>query len=219
MGDTHSLAPRSPSPILERDWMTRTFRWAMGGSRFGVCGFLDFAAKPDWCLETQGLRWTTMSLKQLALLARRCLVDVSVGVEQRTFGPYDAFHGTPDAMLWRRVQIKTPDGSAVLEQTDYGHSGRLNAWEFRGVDTKLQPRLAALKTMADAAVGFCSVRHAPSVMNRTLKLVPTWGTGFILACGPVLTPYRTCGVPGSGSSGAGPGGAGGALPCSRIRRA
>jgi hypothetical protein len=80
-------------------------------------------------------------------------VDVSVVVEERTFGPYDAFHGTPDSMLWRRVSIRTAAGSAVLEQTDYGHPGRLNGWEFRGVDSKLQPKLASLKAMAEAAVG------------------------------------------------------------------
>ena len=80
-------------------------------------------------------------------------MDVTVAVEERSFPPYDAFHGTPDTMLWRRVQIRTPQGDATLEQTDYGHPGRLNAWEFRGVATRLQPKLASLKAMADAAVG------------------------------------------------------------------
>ena len=80
-------------------------------------------------------------------------MDVSIQVEQRSFPPYDAFHGTPDTMLWRRVQIRTPQGEAVLEQTDYGHPGRLNAWEFRGVAAPLQPKLNSLKALAEAAVG------------------------------------------------------------------
>ena len=76
-------------------------------------------------------------------------MDVSVGVEQRTFGPYDAFHGTPDAMLWRRVQIKTPDGSAVLEQTDYGHPGRWNPCHAKTIPARLQPKTNQLVAAAE----------------------------------------------------------------------
>ena len=81
-------------------------------------------------------------------------MDLSVEVDQKTFEPYHAFHGTPDTMLWRSVRIRTPEGRAVLEQTDYGHPGRLNAWEFRGVDSRLQPKLGSLRALAEAAVGF-----------------------------------------------------------------
>ena len=48
-------------------------------------------------------------------------VLVSARCEQRVFPPYDALHGTPNAMLWRKVTIETPRGSAAFEQTDYGH--------------------------------------------------------------------------------------------------
>lgn len=48
---------------------------------------------------------------------------VSVEAESRIYPPYDAFHGTPDAMLWRQVAITTQAGRATLEQTDYGHPG------------------------------------------------------------------------------------------------
>lgn len=75
---------------------------------------------------------------------------ISVTCEQRVYPPYDALHGTPHAMLLRRVSIDTPKGKAALEQTDYGHPGRLNAWEPRGVSPALAPRLTELSALADA---------------------------------------------------------------------
>jgi hypothetical protein len=76
---------------------------------------------------------------------------LSVSCEQQTFPPYDPFHGTNAPMLWRRVTVTTPRGKAQLEQTDYGHPGKLNDWSFRGVDSALQPRLKELVALADAA--------------------------------------------------------------------
>jgi hypothetical protein len=55
-------------------------------------------------------------------------------------------------MLWRRLRLDTPQGSAVFEQTDYGHPGKLNAWEPRGIAPRLQPKLAQLEAVA-AAIG------------------------------------------------------------------
>lgn len=77
-------------------------------------------------------------------------VVISARFEQRSFPPYDDFHGTPDAMLWRRVSIETARGNAAFEQTDYGHPGRLNAWEPRGVASGLVPKLAQLRAVAEA---------------------------------------------------------------------
>jgi hypothetical protein len=75
---------------------------------------------------------------------------VSVTCEQRMYPPYDALHGTPHAMLMRRVSITTPQGKAAFEQTDYGHPGRLNPWEPRGVAMSLTPKLAQLSAVAEA---------------------------------------------------------------------
>lgn len=75
---------------------------------------------------------------------------VKVRGEQRSYPPYDPFHGTPDAMLWRRIVIETAGGTAVLEQTDYGHPGRLNPWQPRGVAGALLPRLPELRALAEA---------------------------------------------------------------------
>jgi len=75
---------------------------------------------------------------------------VSVAAEQRSFPPYDAFHGTPSPMLWRQVRIETPRGAAAFEQTDYGHPGKLNPWQPRGIDSSLLPKLPELKALAEA---------------------------------------------------------------------
>jgi len=75
---------------------------------------------------------------------------VSVSCEQRVYPPYDHLHGTPHAMLLRRVTITTPQGTAVLEQTDYGHPGRLNPWEPRGVASPLTSKLAQLTAVAES---------------------------------------------------------------------
>jgi len=75
---------------------------------------------------------------------------IEASLEQRVFPPHDDFHGTPHAMLWRLVTITTPQGIAAFEQTDYGHPGRLNPWEPRGVASPLVPRLAELRGVAEA---------------------------------------------------------------------
>jgi hypothetical protein len=71
--------------------------------------------------------------------------------QQRTFPPYDGFHSTPSAMLWRHITITTPQGTASFEQTDYGHPGRLNPWEPRGIAPALVPKLAQLRALVEAA--------------------------------------------------------------------
>jgi hypothetical protein len=75
---------------------------------------------------------------------------VRVECEQRTFPPYDAFHGTPAPMLWRRLTVETPKGAAVFEQSDYGHPGRMNPWEPRDVAPSLLQSLPELSAIAEA---------------------------------------------------------------------
>ncbi len=77
-------------------------------------------------------------------------IVISATCEQRSYPPYDALHGTPHTMLWRKVTIETPKGSAAFEQSDYGHPGRLNPWEPRGVASGLTPKLAQLQAAAEA---------------------------------------------------------------------
>ncbi len=42
------------------------------------------------------------------------------------------------------------DGAARFEQTDYGHPGRFNPWEPRGIDGALQPRTPELLALCTA---------------------------------------------------------------------
>ena len=77
-------------------------------------------------------------------------------ITEERFARYDEMHGTPDPMIRRVASIRLPAGSAHFEQTDYGHPGRFNAWEPRGIDAKLQPRteeLRALCAMFQAFLG------------------------------------------------------------------
>ena len=74
--------------------------------------------------------------------------------DQRVFPPFDASHGTPHPMLWRKVTITTQQGAAVFEQTDYGHPGRLNVWVSRGIDQPLLPRLEQLRGLVDATEAY-----------------------------------------------------------------
>ncbi len=69
---------------------------------------------------------------------------------QRRFPAYDPFHGTAEPMLWRKVTLETSQGAAAFEQTDYGHAGRLNPWEPRGVAVPLVPQTKQLQAICEA---------------------------------------------------------------------
>lgn len=75
------------------------------------------------------------------------MIEISVTEEQ--YPRYDAAHGTPDPMVRRLLTLKLSKGSARFEQTDYGHTGRFNGWEPRGIDTGLQPRTNELRAVCD----------------------------------------------------------------------
>ncbi len=85
------------------------------------------------------------------MMGATAATTLRIECEQRTYPPHDAFHGTPSAMLWRLVRIETAQGRAAFEQTDYGHPGRLNPWEPRGIAAPLLPKLAQLRALAEAA--------------------------------------------------------------------
>jgi hypothetical protein len=81
-------------------------------------------------------------------MASDSVLEISV-VEER-FPRYDPAHGTPDPMV-RRLMTVTADGrTARFEQTDYGHPGRFNPWDARGIDMALQPHTAELKAVCEA---------------------------------------------------------------------
>jgi hypothetical protein len=75
---------------------------------------------------------------------------LEVSVSEARYAPYAPEHGTPDPMVKRTVTMRTPKGTARFEQTDYGHPGRWNAWEPRGVDPALQPKTPQLIAACEA---------------------------------------------------------------------
>jgi len=76
--------------------------------------------------------------------------DALIRFHEETLPPYDPAHGTPHAMVRRVLEFELPQGKARWEQTDYGHPGRFNPWDPRGIDTKLQPKTAQLRAVAEA---------------------------------------------------------------------
>jgi len=70
---------------------------------------------------------------------------IEITVTEERFPRYDPSHGTPDPLVRRLATLRLPKGSARFEQTDYGHPGRLNTWEPRGIDAALQPRVDELR--------------------------------------------------------------------------
>ena len=75
---------------------------------------------------------------------------IEISVTEEHYPRYDAAHGTPDPMVRRLLTLKLPKGGARFEQTDYGHPGRFNAWEPRGIDTGLQARMNELRAVCEA---------------------------------------------------------------------
>ena len=75
---------------------------------------------------------------------------IVISVTEEHYARYDAAHGTPDPMVRRLLTLKLPKGGARFEQTDYGHPGRFNAWEPRGIDTALQQRTNDLRAVCEA---------------------------------------------------------------------
>ncbi len=74
----------------------------------------------------------------------------SLAFQEQTLPPYHPSHGTPSPMVRRVLDFELPHGAARWEQTDYGHPGRLNPWEPRRIDAKLQSSTAELRAVAEA---------------------------------------------------------------------
>ena len=76
--------------------------------------------------------------------------ELTVHLREQTLPPYDPGHGTPNAVVRRELTFELPGGTAKWEQTDYGHPGRFNPWDPRGIDAKLQAKTNQLRAAAEA---------------------------------------------------------------------
>ena len=79
--------------------------------------------------------------------------DLTVSVRQSLLPPHDPSHGTPVAMRLREFTFRLGGASARFEQTDYGHPGRWNPPDPRGMDLQLQPKAEELRAAALALGG------------------------------------------------------------------
>jgi hypothetical protein len=79
--------------------------------------------------------------------------EITIPLTEETVPPRDPSHGTPHAMLRRALDIEVAGARSSWEQTDYGHPGRLNPWEPRHIDARLQPKTERLRAVAEAVGG------------------------------------------------------------------
>ena len=75
---------------------------------------------------------------------------IEITVTEEQFPRYDPAHGTPDPMVRRVATLHLPTGTATFEQTDYGHPGKFNPWDPRGIDAKLQQRTEEMHAVCAA---------------------------------------------------------------------
>jgi hypothetical protein len=75
---------------------------------------------------------------------------VRVRVTRQMMPAMDARHGTPHPVEERVFTLELPQGTAVIDQTDYGHAGRFNPCHVKSVAPALQPRTPQLLAVAEA---------------------------------------------------------------------
>jgi hypothetical protein len=78
------------------------------------------------------------------------LKKLQVQITQEVLPPYHASHGTPHPVVQRRFAFVFPQGTAEVDQTDYGHPGRFNPCHPRYIPTPLQARTRQLVAAAEA---------------------------------------------------------------------
>jgi len=81
---------------------------------------------------------------------RGSMVALEVRVTTEVIPARDARHGTPHPVVERVFTFTLPQGTAVIDQTDYGHSGRFNPPHARQIPTALQPKTPQLLAAAEA---------------------------------------------------------------------
>ena len=78
------------------------------------------------------------------------LKQITVRISQEVFPPGHALHGTPHAVVQRVFAFDFPQGTAEVDQTDYGHPGRFNPCHAKRIPTPLQARTGQIVAAAEA---------------------------------------------------------------------
>jgi hypothetical protein len=71
-------------------------------------------------------------------------------VTQEVFPPHHAMHGTPHSVVQRLFTFELPEGTAEVDQTDYGHPGRFNPCHAKRIPGVLQAKTPQLVAAAEA---------------------------------------------------------------------
>ena len=75
--------------------------------------------------------------------------ELSILIKQEAFPPYHESHGTPHSVVQRSFTFQFPNGTAELDQTDYGHPGRFNPCHIKHVPPSLQPYIGKILVAAE----------------------------------------------------------------------
>lgn len=81
---------------------------------------------------------------------RAALRELGVSVTQMLYPPYHERHGTNYPVVERLFAFHLPEGTAEVDQTDYGHPGRFNPFHARHVPAALQSKTGQLVAAAAA---------------------------------------------------------------------
>ena len=75
---------------------------------------------------------------------------MQIAVTRQIYPARHERHATPHAVEERVFTFTFPAGTAVVDQTDYGHAGRFNPCHARPIPLALQPKTPALLAAAEA---------------------------------------------------------------------
>jgi hypothetical protein len=86
------------------------------------------------------------------MAATQTLSGLQVSVTQEIFPAGHGSHGTPDPVLKRVIKFSFPEGEAQVDQTDYGHPGKMNPCYPQVIPTRLQAKTQQIVAAAEAIV-------------------------------------------------------------------
>ncbi len=75
---------------------------------------------------------------------------LQVTVSQQVLPAGHALHGTPDPVVKRVFKFTLPQGEAQVDQTDYGHPGKMNPCYPQVVPMHLSSKTSQLLAAAEA---------------------------------------------------------------------
>ena len=84
------------------------------------------------------------------MVAAQPATAVEIRITSEVMPAHDPRHGTPHPVVQRIFTFTLPQGTAIVDQTDYGHAGRFNPAHARTIPGPLQPKTPQLLAAAEA---------------------------------------------------------------------